>query len=281
MHQATTEPRTRSSRGRARALAVLLPALLAAAALVLGLVLPLLGPEDDPSSGEEGAGSSGRWAPLHRDDFDTLDRGVWGVYDGPGNGQTGPRDARNTFVRDGVLVLRTAPVDGEWHGAGLSSDPGGWTQTYGRYTARVRFEPGYGVRAVALLWPASGDWPPEVDFFEVPATEVERSRGMLTNHYVDDGARDGRAFERSEVSADFTRWHVVGVEWSPGALVYTLDGEEVARTTEHVPDEPMWLGLQTGQGLVAQGIVPPAGRTAPVDLLVDWVQVDRWEGQRP
>ena len=222
--------------------------------------------------------STGPWTLAHRDDFDHLDESVWGVYDGPGNGYTGPRDAANTFIDDGRLVLRTTTVDGEWHGAGVSSAPGGWTQTYGKYEARVRFEPGYGVRAVGLLWPIGEDWPPEIDFFEVAATRADRSEGMLTNHYL--GGPKGRGFERLPVEADFTQWHTVGVEWTPGSLVYTLDSEVVGQMTENVPAEPMWLALATAQGLLEEGIVPDESRTPKVDLFVDWVQVHAYTGAR-
>jgi beta-glucanase (GH16 family) len=215
---------------------------------------------------------------VHRDDFDRLDTATWGVYDGPGNGQTGPRSSVNTFVDQGRLVLRTAPVDGQWHGAGVSSAPGGWTQTYGKYLVRLRFEEGYGVRAVALLWPTS-PWPPEVDFFEVPATVPDRSSGLLTNHYTD--SSDRRGMERLRVRADFTRWHTVGVEWTPESLTYTLDGAVVGKVTDEVPDEPMWLGMQTAQGLVGEGIVPDEARTPSVDLFVDWVEVHRYTGEVP
>lgn len=233
---------------------------------------------DEPEPDGQGAPLSSEqvgWTLAHRDDFDSLDHSVWGVYGGRGNGITGPRSRQNTFVQDGTLVLRTAPVDGVWHGAGVSSHPGGWTQMYGKYLVRLRFEPGYGVRAVALLWPTA-PWPPEIDFFEVPANVPDRTTGIVANHYV--GADGRNTWERAFVQADFTQWHTVGVEWTPTALRFTLDGEVVETMTANVPHEPMWLGLQTAQGDMRQGFVPRPEGPQKVDLLVDWVEVYRYDG---
>lgn len=281
-------PRSRRSPRTVRATlaAAALLCLTALAAALLGVdpvSRPGAGSDTSRASDRAGAGTppprpSEEFRLAHRDDFDVLDTETWAVYDGPGNGRTGPRSSANTFVDDGTLVLRTAPVDGQWRGAGVSSAPGGWTQTYGKYLVRLRFEEGYGVRAVALLWPTS-PWPPEVDFFEVPATVEDRSSGILTNHYSDASGR--RKMERLRVRADFTQWHTVGVEWTPESLTYTLDGEVVGQVTRNVPDEPMWLGVQTAQGLIEEGIVPDESRTPSVDLFVDWVEVHRYTGPVP
>lgn len=211
--------------------------------------------------------TTAKWRASFRDDFSggSLNRSKWCVYNGPGN-QHGPRSASNVSVNRGVLTLRTRKMNGRWYGSGVCAARA-TRQTYGRYQIKVRMERGFGVRAVALLWPA-GTWPPEVDFYELESSDPRRTRNMLTNHY-----RPNNSMTHAFVKGDFTRWHVIGVEWTPGALRYTKDGRVVATMTHHVPHVPMWLGMQTGTGR-------PGGRNYPhyagtVDMKVDWVQVDR------
>lgn len=194
----------------------------------------------------------------------TLNTKAWGVYNGPGNSH-GPRSAQNTFVSNGMLVLRTTKINGVWYGAGVSAAKAN-IQTYGRYLVRLRFAKGYGVRAVALLWPQAKMWPPEVDFFETPATIANRDMTTMTNHYG-----PGNNMQRAKVTADFTQWHTVGVDWTPTSITYTLDGVTTATMTGHVPQQPMWLGIQTALG----GPTDQPNITTPpnVDLNIDWVAI--------
>lgn len=77
---------------------------------------------------------------------------------------------------------------------------------------------GKGVAAVVLLWPVRDQWPPEIDFAEDGGATNTRRHVSATLHY---GAHDTQI--QRTVHADFTRWHTVGVEWTPGRLSYTLD----------------------------------------------------------
>jgi hypothetical protein len=49
-----------------------------------------------------------------------------------------------------------------------------------------------------------------------------------------------------QIAVDLTRWHTLGVEWTPAKLVYTLDGRDWATVrSADVPAVPMALDLQT------------------------------------
>lgn len=194
----------------------------------------------------------------------------WGVYNG-GNG--GDRVAANTIVKDGKLILRNRKIDGVWKGAGVSMARAN-KQKYGKYEMRVRFDRGYGVRVASLLWPADGGWPPEVDFYEIPADSPNRTVNTLTNHY---GTKANHRMHHDRYAGDFTQWHTVGVEWTPGKLVYTLDGRAMRTMTKDVPAEPMWLGIQTRPGSDS-GARPNSTTPSVVDLEVDWVKVYKYQG---
>ena len=128
----------------------------------------------------------------------------------------------HVVVKNGVLNLRTyrdARFGGRWVSGGVSSARA-LRQKYGKYKVRLRMDRGKGVAAIALLWPVGDQWPPEIDFAEDGGATNTRHDVSATLHY---GADDSQ-IQRS-VRADFTRWHTVGLEWTPGRLVYTLDGK--------------------------------------------------------
>jgi licheninase len=75
--------------------------------------------------------------------------------------------------------------------------------------------------------------------------------------------------------ADYTKWHTIAVEWTPDALRFFLDGRQVGVITDNVPQEKMWLGMQTAQGQLYAGIVPD-GSIPTIDFLADWVEVYTW-----
>jgi beta-glucanase (GH16 family) len=151
-------------------------------------------------------------------------------------------------------------------------------QTYGRYEVRLRMDRGKGVAMIVLLWPVRDQWPPEIDFAENGGQTNTRNGVTATLHY---GA-DNSQIQRS-VRADFTRWHVVGVQWTPGLLVYTLDGRRWA--TVHggvVPSQPMEMDIQAQAGTCGDRYAPCPDATTParVNLQVDWVAAYAYRPRR-
>ena len=59
-------------------------------------------------------------------------------------------------------------------------------------------------------------------------------------------AADAPRGRQRKRSANFAKWHTLGVQWSPGRIVYTIDGRAWA-TVKHkaVPTIPMVLAMQT------------------------------------
>jgi beta-glucanase (GH16 family) len=148
----------------------------------------------------------------------------------------------------------------------------GLVQSYGRHTVRQRVGRGFGVSAVALLWPHDDGWPPEIDFAEDDGVRPGRDAMDATLHYGPDNAQIGRT-----VHADFTRWHVMGVEWT--RLVYTLDGRPWAAVrSSGVPSRPMELDLQASTGTCGDRFqaCPDASTPARVDFQIDRVRIDRY-----
>jgi beta-glucanase (GH16 family) len=228
-------------------------------------------------SGPAAAGP-GHWERVFTDDFTHgLSAKRWGRYSGrPGGDPGGWWDPSHVVVRRGILRLETYRDGGRWVSGGLSSARG-LKQTYGRYDVRFRMDAGRGVAGVLLLWPVRDHWPPEIDFAEAGGTTRKRDHMTATLHY---GAAN-RQIQRS-VRADFTRWHRMGVEWTPKRLVYRLDGRTWATVASpHVPAEPMELDLQTQAGTCGDRYAPcpDASTPARVTMYVDWVRAYAYRGR--
>jgi beta-glucanase (GH16 family) len=220
------------------------------------------------------------WRQVFADDFTNgFDTSRWSAYSGqPGGDPGGWWEPSHVTVQGGVLHLTTyrdPRYGNRWVSGGVSSSVG-LKQTYGKYAVRFRADRGKGVAVILLLWPVRDHWPPEIDFAENGGTDDTRSELAATLHF---GA-DNQIIQRT-VHGDFTRWHTLGVEWTPGRLVYRLDGKVWARVlSQNVPDEPMELDIQAQAGTCGDEYAPCPDATTPrrVDLAVDWVVAYAFRG---
>lgn len=251
-------------RRRVVRLLLLLLLLTVPALFVVGYVVIAPGPSGRPPE----------WRRVLFDGFGggRLDRRIWSAYQGqPGGDPGGWWEPSHVVVRNGVLSLdtyRDPALRDRWVSGGVSSARG-LEQRYGRYLVRFRMGDGTGVAGVLLLWPKASHWPPEVDFAETGGERPQRSEMTATLHYAPGDQTIART-----VHGDFTRWHVMGVEWTPRWLVYTLDGHVWATVhSRHVPSEPMELDIQSQAGTcgVSYAPCPDASTPARVGLQVDWV----------
>ena len=212
------------------------------------------------------------WHQVFADNFGgrTIDLSKWRVYTGePGGDPAGWFDPSHVKLSNGMLVLsgyQDRADGGKWATGGLSTNPG-LVQTYGKYLVRLRFDRAVGIAHVLLLVPANGSWPPEIDFGE--DNGAWRDTMQATLHY---GAADSTFSKR--VAVDQTQWHTVGVEWTPGRLVFTLDGRVWYQVTgSAVPAIPMALAIQTQAWpcVGTWGVCPNASTPRVVRTYVDWV----------
>jgi beta-glucanase (GH16 family) len=212
------------------------------------------------------------WRQVFADDFSgtMINTNRWSVYSGqPGGDPAAWFDPRHVAVSDGMLVIsgyRDGADGGKWATGGVSSAPG-LVQTYGKYLVRFRMDPGTGIGHALLLVPADGSWPPEVDFSESNGSGANKT--LATLHY---GPHDSMVSRPHPV--DLTKWHTLGVEWTPGRLRFTLDGRVWwDLRSSHVPAIPMTLALQTQTWpcVGTWGRCPDASTPATVRMYVDWV----------
>jgi beta-glucanase (GH16 family) len=216
------------------------------------------------------------WHLVFADDFNgtKLNTSNWYPYSGgPGNDPAGWWDKSHVIVGGCVLTLRGYKGTGDKSGVFVTGGIGmtnAHAQTYGKYLVRIRAEKGDGISVIALLWPQANVWPPEVDFYEDGGGD--RTHMSATLHCGLNG-NDTCQVQRSLSDYDFSHWHTLGVEWTSGKLVYTIDGLIWATVTDsRVPSQPMVLDVQT-QALACSPYNTCVDSSTPteVDVLVAWV----------
>jgi beta-glucanase (GH16 family) len=209
------------------------------------------------------------WRLVYRQDFNgsALPAG-WDAYKGqPAGDPYSHWDAANVVVRGGALhFLATSSASAGYTTGGVQfyAKP----QIYGMYLVRMKgdYEPGLQISDIALLWPNSSAWPPEIDFFEDHGGM--RASYLATLHPGPSG--DNSHQVHVAVNCNATQWHTYGVQWTPTSITFTIDGHPAGAVVSSTglpawPDIPMNLALQS-QSL---GAARPSHSIET--LTVDWV----------
>jgi beta-glucanase (GH16 family) len=211
------------------------------------------------------------WHQTFADDFtggDLNDR--WYLYSGqPGGDPLGWWDPSHVAIRNGMLNIagsRESTPKGNLYVTGGLSSTKSFTQKYGRYAIRFRMDKGYGLAYAMLLWPEDNSWPPEIDILEDNAKNRDMTSATL--HYGTDNSMVHR-----EIKGDFSVWHTAELDWTPGKLVYRIDGNVwTTMTSSHVPNIPMAIAIQTQAWPCGTWEGCPNSGTPPVvNFQIDWV----------
>ena len=228
-------------------------------------------------------GAVAGWTQTFADDFTSsasLDH--FDIYGGtPGDGSDACWAGTHVLVRGGQLILKgskdpAAIATNDCVGDANQIVTGGVklatnSQLYGKYEVRLRVDNGQGVSAVALLWPTTNTWPPEIDFTEDNGSSP-CSMIMATEHW---GISPDDLQQSEYLSVNLSQWHTVGVEWSPGKIVYTMDGTPWdTQTNANVPNVPMQLALQTEAwqcGTSTWEECANSSTPTEIDMHVDWI----------
>ena len=163
---------------------------------------------------------------------------------------------------------------------------GTFAQRYGRFEVRMRIPYGQGIWPAFWLlgddfdevgWPASG----EIDVMENVGKQPNKA--WATVHGPGYSGAEGLTQDRDAPEALADDFHTYAVEWSPGLLVFLLDGVEYHRVVpadvggdRWVFDKPYHLLLNVAVGGQWPG-APDASTRFPQSLIVDWVRVWAYE----
>jgi beta-glucanase (GH16 family) len=230
---------------------------------------PSAGSSLGAASTESPPGSTPGWQLVYSQDFSgsTLPPD-WGAYKGqPGGDPYGQWDPADVVVSGGALHLLATP-----DGSGGYSTGGvmfyGNPQTYGMYLVRMKgdYEPGLQISDVALLWPNSSVWPPEIDFYEDQGGT--RASYLATVHPGPSGDNSDQVHDA--VDSDGTQWHTYGVQWTPTSITFTIDGQPAGAAVLS-SGLPAWPNIPMNLALQSQNVGPAQPGQSIETMTVAWV----------
>lgn len=169
---------------------------------------------------------------------------------------------------------------------------GRFTQTYGHVEARMKVPRGQGMWPAFWMlgqdigqvgWPNSG----EIDVMENVGFEPSTVHGTLHGPGYSGAGGIGAAFTLSGGRAFADDFHTFAVDWAPGSITWSVDGQVYQRRTpadlggrQWVFDKPFFLILNLAVGGDWPG--NPDGSTQfPNRLVVDYVRVSTSDGGSP
>lgn len=188
---------------------------------------------------------------------------------------------QDVLVQNGLLRLRAQKRDMvAWNGvtyhytSGMvmtggrsGSIPPEFSFTYGYAEARVKIPAGKGLWPAFWMLPSDYTTRPEIDIMEILGDQPYAY--LMNYHYI--GGDAGSTWNGPDFS---TGWHVIGLDWEPGAIVWYVDGKEVYRYTaaSTISSKPSYLLLDLAVGGTWPGS-PDSSTVFPSYFDVDYVRV--------
>ncbi|MDA8248868.1 MAG: family 16 glycosylhydrolase [Rhodospirillales bacterium] len=199
----------------------------------------------------------------------SLNGSNWPVmYGGTSSNGAFTYDHGDVQVNNG-LTINTTNSSGSWTTGGIGQ---GWTGgEYGLYQVEAKVDPGQGTGPVILLWPDNNSWPPEIDLLEAPNGQGD---AYMTLHWA--GSNGSNQYQTIDTGVNVNSWHDYAVDWEPNQLTFYVDGKQIWSTTQHIPNQPMGLGIS---GFVAAsndswyGGGPDSTTPSSVGLHVAWASI--------
>lgn len=174
--------------------------------------------------------------------------------------------------RDGKMIFtaKREQRGGMPYTSGMVSSYGKFSQKYGRFELRARFPKGKGLWPAFWLLPVTKNWTYEIDILEILGHDLKTV--YFTNHWRNESGKVVNAqgvLRGIDLSADF---HTYTLDWTEKALIWSVDGVERHRTTEHVPQEPMYVLANLAVGGNWPGF-PDGSTPFPSSMELDYIRV--------
>lgn len=216
---------------------------------------------------------------------DTLDRSLWsttypwGARTIPSNHEAQEYSGQAIHVGNGIcqIVAQPASSGGLPYSSGLLTSYNSFSATAGYVEMRAKLPAGKGLWPAFWLLPESQKWPPEIDAFEMLGDDPTKL--YLTYHYP--GANGSDAQVQSTLQGpDFSQgYHTYGVSWDAQAIVWYVDGKEVFRTPNKLPNEPMYLLVNLAVGGQGSWPGPPDASTVfPASMDIAYIRAYTKQG---
>jgi beta-glucanase (GH16 family) len=184
-------------------------------------------------------------------------------------------DGKNVEIDQSKLIItvRKEQVKGKsWHPtmgfitrefgytSGLINTGKSFRQLYGTFEAKMRVTDSKDI--MNAFWMVGTKQVPHINIVKA---HKKVSFGNIWGDAVQ--IKSIKSFTKSYRRGKFAReFYIYTLEWTPGKLIWKINGLEIARSTVGVPDEPMYLAFSGGLQKEVDGSLLPA------KFEVDWVR---------
>lgn len=242
---------------------------------ISGIILSLILSSVCFAQSDIAVGKRAGWYLVWHDEFEgsTLDTSKWRAEDAAltKNNELQYYTPEDVFIKDGMLVLRSQArsMGGRQYTSGLVETRGKFARQYGRVEVRAQVPRGKGLLPAHWMLPVSGLWPPEIDIMEVLGHQPNVVHMTVHWGIWPNQEKKGAMFKAVDFSQDF---HEFAVEWDKDSIKWFVDGVKHLEVTEHVPQEPFFIILNTAVGGNWPGS-PNSQTKFPQEHKIDYVRV--------
>lgn len=148
-----------------------------------------------------------------------------------------------------------------------------FTQAYGYFEFRAKLPAGKGLDALVRLAIPGGSFPPRPpEIIPIELLGNDPTNAILRYSYVNDIGNVENVIS-NVTGAWSSDYHVYGVDWQPGLIIYYVDGVEKYRyANPNVYSNPLYVVANLAVGNIRAGS-PDASTVFPATMSLDYVKV--------
>lgn len=223
------------------------------------------------------------WKLVWSDEFDdvsvTLEK--WTLVDlvAEQNNELQYYSTNNIKISNGLLTLvaKEENARGRNYTSGAVNTKNTFNFLYGKVEMKAKLPVGQGIfPAFWMMTNKENTWLPEIDILEMVGHIPDEIWMVL--HGLDDKNRK-KTVSHMYTGQNFSNaFHTFGLEWSPTQLKWLIDGEVRFETSEYIPNEEMYLYINTAIGGNWPGS-PDNTTQFPTLYEIDYVRIYQKDGE--
>ncbi len=217
------------------------------------------------------------WELIWNDEFDQspLNRNKWTAenWASEKNNELQFYKPDNIAIENGILKIesRKENFNGRLYTSGAMHTKDKFSFLYGKVEMRAKLPAGQGMFPAFWMMPNKDKkWLPEIDIMEMLGHEPDKIWMVL--HWLDDNRRLSSLSDSYQGPNYSENFHKFGIEWDPDQIVWLIDDVERFRTETFIPNEEMYLYVNTAIGGDWPGN-PDQTTRFPQNFEIDYIRV--------
>lgn len=190
--------------------------------------------------------------------------------------------SENISISNGNLIIKSkndgggsCNTSGITRSSGYIDTKGKFSFKYGYVEMRSKLPKGKGIWPAFWLLPSPGGWPPEIDIMEMLGHQSNKLYFTVHAPGCNDPNCGGYSCCKSGsyTGPDFSQdYHTFAIDWTSGYITWIIDGVERFRSTQYIPQQEMFLVIDTYVGGDWPG-QPDSSTQWPQYFYVDYVKI--------